>query len=258
MAGFLLSAALFLTTPALPADIVFRYVDEHGTPSYTDSWDRIPEPARSRAQALDAKTLEPVQPGSEAPPQPSADPPLPAAPPPTDRTEPQSPSLLAAWTARVARVTIPLPTEYELGVGLISLVLFAGGIMILRMTANALVKLLVKLGLVLVAGGTVYVLYFSGLNERITEATGKPTHRSVTGQELIGDVQTTTGKVADQLKHATVDRLKDVVDQAKDATVGEATRTAEQANEANRHLTEQLDRIEPPRPDAAPVSPQPR
>ncbi len=249
-----LVAALALAMPAFPAGVIYRYTDEHGAAAYTDAWERIPEAARSGAQVLDGDTLEPVRPGPA--PAPAGSAPLPGAGAPADsHAQPAAPSVFSVWLSRFAELTIPLLSEYQLGVGLTSLILAIWGIVILRMSANPLVKLFTKIGLFLLAGGAAYAMLFSGLNERITRATGKPAHPAVTGKELIQGVEAASGQATDRLKHVTVDRLKGVVEKAKDATLGEATRTVEQANEANRRLDEQLRNLDPLQPGGAAGSP---
>ncbi|MBM4121150.1 MAG: DUF4124 domain-containing protein [Nitrospira sp.] len=50
-----------VVSPASSADVIYKYIDDNGVPSYTEVWDLIPERHRARAQALDPKTLEPVR-----------------------------------------------------------------------------------------------------------------------------------------------------------------------------------------------------
>lgn len=242
-----LPVILAVSTPAFSSGILYRYTDEQGAIAYTDSWDRIPERARAKAQALDGDTLEPARPdAAAAAPQVPVPESIPASSPEPPTPSPSSP--WRAWLDRLGEQKIPLPSSYETGVGLTALVLIIWGVAIIRMTANALVKLLVKVGLLLVAGGAAYALYFSGLSGQVAEVTGRPGHATVTGKELLGAVEEKTGKVAEQLKQAAADRLKDAAGKAKEATVGEVNRTVEQANESTRTLQEQLERLEPTQP----------
>jgi hypothetical protein len=246
-----LAATLAFAPPALSAGTLYRYQDEQGAIAYTDSRDRIPERARAKAQALDGDTLEPIAPGAAAAPRAGE-----VAPAPLGASvESSAPAELPPWRQwidRLADLTIPLPSSYETGVGLTALVLIVWGIVIIRMTASAMVKLLVKVGLLVVAGGAAYALYFSGLSDRVAGVTGRLGHTTVTGKELLGAVEEKTGKVAEQLKRAATDRLKDAAGKAKEAAVGEASRTVEQANESSRRLQEQLERLEPARPSGKP------
>jgi hypothetical protein len=234
---------LLLYTP-VSADPIYRYVEKNGTTNYTDQWDSIPERYRNQAQALDPETLKPLTAGSSLTSRPrmtSSN----AAPSPLT-----SPSALAqpghAWLDDISRWNVSLPSDYQLGVGSTALILIAGAIFLMRMSGNPVVKLGLKLVVTLALGGSVYLMYFSGLNERIADLTGRSPSQRLSGQKLLGDVAVKTKRVTDTLKHATVDQVKTVINKTTDVTVGEARRTVQQANQANAQLQKNLEEIAQP------------
>lgn len=258
---------LSLAAPAWSGEVIYRYVDDEGVASFTGQRDTIPLKYQDRAQALDAVTFQPVQDPAAPTPAPAApqDPEFqtppglsslvkPAgpqgqaeqaahAPPPVIlepvQAEPASPS----WLDRFAGTTIPLPSQFQLGVGLTALVLIVCAVIVSRMVRSLILKTLLKSSVMLLLGGAVYLMYFSGMNERMAETTRQPGQRTTTGKELLSDMK---GK-ADQMK-SVLDKaaapVANVIEKTKSATVGEASQAVNAANRSNEQLDKRLREIE--------------
>jgi uncharacterized membrane protein len=238
----LLLCAWLAVPPAFSADVVYKYIDDNGIPSYTEVWDLIPERYRSRAQALDPKTLLPVQTAPAAPmPQTMTN--AMQSPPPTLPVQPAQPAPQAAapsWLDRFAKMTFTLPSQYQMSVGLMTVILIGGVIFVMRFSSNPLVKVLGKLAIVLMVGGSIYAVYFSGLNDKISEVTKQPAQRTTSGKEIMGGVQGTAASA--------LGKVTNVIDKTKAATIGEVNQTVSQANQSNRELDKRLGEIDPPAP----------
>ncbi len=144
----------------------------------------------------------------------------------------------------LASLRIPLPSQLQLGVGLLTVVLVIGAIAILRYCSNPLVKIALKGFIVLILVGSAYILYFSSLNDRLSAITGKRSHSTISGQDIMTGIRDRVTEATDALQQTAVEPLMAPVQQAKDLTIGEANRTVEQANQANRELRIQLDSID--------------
>ncbi|MBI5411370.1 MAG: hypothetical protein HZA21_05200 [Nitrospirae bacterium] len=244
LAVCLLTAWTFANRPALSSDIVYKYVDENGVAFFTDNYQNIPTQHLERMQALDATTLQPATPRGNVPATPS--------PPstPTAQEVPQAqqseapPQMAEAWLARLSQQRIPLPTQFQLGVGLTSLILIIGIIMVRRASQNPALKLLLKVSIMFVLGSTVYTLYLSGLNERVSQATNEPTGRTTSGKELLGDVKGKAGQAKQILDKTVLAPVKEAIEKTKAATVGDVTKTVNEANRANQQLDKDLRAIE--------------
>jgi hypothetical protein len=238
-----LIALLVFCSPALSADIIYRYVDQNGVTSFTERRDLIPEPFRNRAEALDAETLQPVQ---EAPAATTA---APSRTAPTAETAPpqaaQAPPFYASWLEHFAALAIPLPTRYQLGVGLTTLILVIGAVVVMRISSNPLVKILFKLLIVLMIGSAVYAIRFSGLNERISEATNESTRQTMTGKDVIGGVKEKTDQIKKVLDKTAGEGVRGVIERTKAATVGDVQQTVNEANQSTQRLEQKLQEIEP-------------
>jgi hypothetical protein len=150
-----------------------------------------------------------------------------------------------AWLDRFSKLTFPLPSQFQLGVGLTTLVLIIGAVIIMRVTQNPVFKLLLKASILLVIGGAVYALYLSGLNERVSQATHEQTGRTTSGKEILGEVKGKAGQVKQFLDKTALDPVKGAIEKTKAATVGDVTRTVNEANQANQELQRKLEEIEP-------------
>nr|MBI3613045.1 DUF4124 domain-containing protein [Nitrospirota bacterium] len=254
--SIVLLTLLNLAPSAWSGEVIYRYVDDQGVANFTGQRDAIPLKYQGHAQALDAVTFQPVQdaaaPSPTAPPEPEFETPAglsrlakpsgqaapPTAPQPI-QAEPAGPT----WLDRFAGTTIRLPSQFQLGVGLTALVLIVCAVMVSRMMQSLVLKLLLRTSIMLLLGGAVYLMYFSGMNERMTETTGQPGQRITTGKELLGDMK---GK-ADQMKSAlgkAAAPVTDVIEKTKAATVGETNQAVSAANEANQQLDKRLREIE--------------
>ncbi len=177
----------FLSLPVFSAKPIYKYVDDAGTTNYTDRLESVPDRYRSRAQEVDPRkgppnTSAPVTPESA---------PLAAPAGPDDNALAQvyqeKPSTGASWFDGFPTVAMPLPSRFQLGVGLASLVLIIGAVVVHGVSQNAVVKLMLKLAITLMLVGTFYMMYFSSLSERISEVTRDPAQGAIAGKELMGD-----------------------------------------------------------------------
>lgn len=237
----LLTGIVALAWPALAADVIYKYIDDDGVPNFTEQWQLIPERYHGRVLALDPVTLQPVKtsPAAGAPPIPTA--PAPAA---TPAAQPVQTPAASSWLDRFSRVTITLPSQYQMSVGLMTAILVAGVIVAMRFSSNPFFKVLGKLAIMLMIGGAVYAIYFSGVNERVSEITREPTQRTTSGKEILGGVQGTATQVKNVLGK-TMDPVKGMIDKTKAATIGEASQTVTQANQSNQELERRLGEIDP-------------
>lgn len=254
---FLLTV-LSLAPTAWSGEVIYRYLDDQGVANFTGQRDAIPLKYQDQAQALDAVTFQPVQ-DAVAPPSAPTAPPEPEFETPaglsrlakpagqaTPQTVPQPIQAEPAgpmWLERLAGTTIPLPSQFQLGVGLTALILIICVVMVSRMLQSLVLKLLLRTSIMLLLGGAVYLMYFSGMNDRMAETTRQPGQRTTTGKELLGDMK---GK-ADQMKSAlskAAAPVTDVIEKTKAATVGETNQAVSAANEANQQLDKRLREIE--------------
>lgn len=249
---------LSLAPSAWAGEVIYRYVDDQGVVNFTGQRDAIPLKYQGQAQALDAVTFQPVPDAAAPSPAPTAQPEPefqtpaglsslvkpggqatpPVAPQPI-QAEPAGPS----WLDRFAGATIPLPSQFQLGVGLTALVLIVCVVMVSRMMQNLVLKLLLRTSIMLFLGGAFYLIYFSGMNERMAETTRQPGQRTTTGKELLSDMK---GK-ADQMKSAldkAASPVTGVIEKTKAATLGEVNQTVDAANQSNQQLDKRLREIE--------------
>ncbi|MBM4133345.1 MAG: hypothetical protein FJ245_06195 [Nitrospira sp.] len=256
--SIVLLSLMNLASPAWSGEVIYRYIDDQGVVTFTGQRDAIPLKYQEQAQALDAVTFQPVQ-------DPAAPIPAPSTPSEPEFQAPAGLSRLAkpagqatpqtapqpvqaaragpSWLDRMAGTTIPLPSQFRLGVGITAFVLIICTMMISRMLQNLVLKTLLKSSVMLLLGGAVYLMYFSGMNERMAETTRQPGQRTTTGNELLGDMK---GK-ADQMKSA-LDKaaapVTGLLESTKAATVGEVNQTVNAANQSNQQLDKRLREIE--------------
>lgn len=234
--------ALALPAPqAFSADAIYQYVDDKGTVNFTDQWESIPEQYRGRVRVIDPATGKAVKPlprtGQAGNPAPPPDMPSEAAGPGGQSRS--APSRLAGWSDTVSALSIPLPSRYQFGVGLTTLVLLWGAFKTMRLISNPVLKMLLKASMVFLLAGSVYAMYFSGLNERIAEETGEPGHQRLSGQDLMKGARGLEGPVKNAVEQAAAPIKK-----LEDATVGETTRAVNKANQATRQEENVLQQIE--------------
>ena len=236
-------AFLSVATPAFPSNDIYKYVDDEGTPHYTDQWQMIPEKYRDGVQALDPATGEIFKPESR-----KALPPAQKGPalPSTvykDRTAPSPPAetpFYAAWIEQFSRLSIPLPSRLQLAAGLMGAVIIWGAFKILRVSPNPLVKLMLKGVIMIILVGTAYTLVISNLNQRVSDVTNDPPPQNFSGKELIQNLRGATERAGDAIKEKTTAPLGKV----KDATVGGAIQARDSLNQSNREKENALQKIE--------------
>jgi hypothetical protein len=238
-----IAALLAVATPAFPANDIYKYVDDDGVPHYTDQWQLIPEKHRSSVQALDPSTGKIFKPESvkATPPPPSSSPqPSLARKDSVAATAPVDPPFYAGWLEQFSKLSIPLPSRLQLGVGLIGVVVIWGAFKILRVSPNPLVKLMLKGVIMVILVGAAYTLLISNLNQRISEITNDPTPQSFSGKELIQNLHGTTERAREAIKEKTTAPLEKI----KEATVGGAIQARDSMNQSNLEKEKILKKIE--------------
>ncbi len=238
-----LFALLFSPAPTYSGTTFYKYVDEKGTVTYTNRLENVPARYRKQVEVLEldsppasSSTLTPQNAGSP--------PPSPSATISAQLASQQDNTRSSSWLTWLASLRIPLPSQLQLGVGLLAVVLVIGAITILRYCSNPLVKIALKGFIVLILVGSAYVLYFSSLNDRLSAVTGKRSHSTISGQDIMTGIRDKVTEATETLKQTAVEPLMAPVQKAKDLTIGEANRTVEQANQANQELHKQLDSLD--------------
>jgi hypothetical protein len=128
-------------------------------------------------------------------------------------------------------------------VGLTTLALIVGAVMVARISRNPVMKLLLRFSIMLMLGGAFYLIYFSGMNERLPGATSS--QRTTTGKELLGEMKGKAEQMKSALgKAAANNPVTNVIEKTKAATVGEASQAVNAANRANQQLDQNLREIE--------------
>lgn len=256
-----LSVLLGLAVPARSGEVIYRYVDDQGVATFSSQRDTIPLKYQDHVQALDAVTFQPVpEAGAPSASQPGDDFQTPAglsslakpAPPAGEASQtagPLAPISAQAersgpsWLDQFAGTTFPLPSPFQLGVGLTALVLIVFVVMVSRMIQGLVFKMLLRISIVLLLGGAAYLLYFSGMNERMAETTGQPTQRTATGKEILGDMKSKADQMKSVLNKAAAP-VTGVIEKTKAATVGEANQAVNAANQSNQQLDQRLREID--------------
>lgn len=263
----LLAVLMILAHPAGAGDVIYRYVDDNGVVAFTGQRDAIPLKYQASAEALDAQTFQPVreaadpsqtqaapapapEPEFETPAglsklqKPAADPAGGAAPAAGVQPVPAQPAA-PGWLDQFAGTQIPLPSQFQLGVGLTTLALIVGAVLVSRVSRSPLLKLLLRSSIMLMLGLSVYLMYFSGLNDRISEVTRQPGQQVTTGKELLDEMKAKTGQMKSALDKAAANNpVTNVIEKTKAATVGEANQAVTAANQANQQLDKSLREID--------------
>ncbi len=208
----LILGALPVAAPA--ADATYRYEDKRGTIHFTDNAGSIPEADRNRAT-----TIESV---------PTAAPP--SAPVTTSTEAPAKESWTSRWPV-LASLNVPLPSRYQLGVGLAGLALIVGALVAMRASGSRLVKFGLKLAITAIAVGSFYAMYLSDLNDQISAATRDDAHPTTTGAALVEGGQGFVDKTTETIKGtiATIDQARRAAD------------TADQINQRLEHTVHTMD-----------------
>ncbi len=211
--GFILILGV-LPTAAPAADATYRYADKDGTIHFTDDAGSIPAAYRSRATII-----EPVPAAAQ-----------PSAPVTASTEAPTKGSWTSRWPA-LASLHVPLPSRYQLGVGLAGLALIAAALIAMRASGSRLVKLGLKLAITAIAAGSLYAMYLSDLNDRISAATHDAAHPTTTGAALVEEGR------------GVVEKTTETINRTADATTGQARRTAGAVDQANQRLEHAVDAI---------------
>jgi len=122
-------------------------------------------------------------------------------------------------------------SRYQLGVGLAGLALIAAALIAIRASGSRLVKLGLKLAITAIAAGSVYAMYLSALNDRISAATHDAAHPATTGAALV------------EGGRGVVEKIPETINRTADATTGQARRTAGAVDQANQRLEHAIDTI---------------
>jgi len=121
-----------------------------------------------------------------------------------------------------------------------SAVLIWGAFQIIRVSDNPLIKLMLKGAIMVIIIGSVYSVYLSNLNQRVSEATRDTTPRSTSGKEVIQTIQGTTEKA----KQSVIEKVTAPLKKVKDATVGGAIQARDSMNQSNIEKENVLQKIE--------------
>lgn len=210
---------------------IFKYKDDAGTVTFTEQWDSIPTKYRGRVVTLNAQTLKPIEGGSSRHVRQASQP-----------STMQSPDNSAgpSWRDRLYELPIPLPSQFQLGVALTSGVLILGIILVRRYTSTPVLKVLLKLGIVILLGGTGYVLYFSSVNTELSTLSREPLHQTTTVDRAMQNMKTTGASISGAIQQGVVQPIQSVIRASKEATIGQAARTVDQANASTRQLEHRL------------------
>jgi hypothetical protein len=129
-------------------------------------------------------------------------------------------------------LSIPLPSRFQLGVGLTALALIIGALVAMRASGSRSVRLGLKAGIAITLIASGYGMYLSNLNDRISALAREDAH------------PTTSGAVVLDHSKSLVDRARAAVERATEATVGEARRNAsslDRAQQDREHVAQALD-----------------
>ena len=219
-----LAVLLLMHFFALPTFIradgpIFKYEDDSGIITFTEQWDSIPGKYRERVVTLNAATLKPVE-GSSSAHMPHASPPI--------TGEESKDSAWDFWRDRLKGLSIPLPSEFQLGIGLTSGVLIVGMLMVRRYTSNPFMRVCLKFLVVALVGGTGYLLYFSNLNAEVSILTGESRRPTTTVDGLMQTLKNLRTPISQDIDNSVLHPIQSVIEQSKDATVGKALRTVNQ------------------------------
>ncbi len=184
---------------------------------------------------MNATTLKPVEGGSSAH--------LPHESQPIAGENPKD-SVWNAWRDRLDGLSIPLPSQFRLGVWLISGLLIIGTFIVRRYTSNPFMRVLLKFVVVVLVGGTGYLLYFSNLNAEVSILNGESLRTTTTVDGLTQTLKNSSAPLSHAIENSVVLPLQSVMEQSKDATVGKASRTVNQSNEATTKMEETLKETE--------------
>jgi len=170
---YLLTAVivLVLVSSVSASAPMYKYVDEQGITHYTDNRDQIPVKYQGKVQTVDPTKI-----------------PLTIAPAPPPSPEEKSAAaqpFSVSWREQLSGWSLSLPSNYQVGVIFLTLVLILGIVMIFRVTMRRSSRFVLKAAILVVLVGSGYALYLSSMSPAVSGTSGDSTHRKVTGKDLI-------------------------------------------------------------------------
>lgn len=204
---------------------IFKYEDDSGIITFTEQWDSVPDKYRERVVTLNPATLKPVE-GGSSPHRSHASLPI-AGENPQDFVS-------NVWENRLDGLSIPLLSQFQLGVGLTDVVLIVGMLLVRHYTSNPFIKVLLKLIVVILVGGTGALLYLLHLNANVSIVTGEPVRETTEVEGFMQTLKNSRAPLSDAVENSIVQPLQSVIERSKEATLGQATRTVDRANAATR------------------------
>ena len=232
-----LAVLLLVNFFAFPTSIradsqIFKYEDDSGIITFTEQWDSIPNKYRERTATLNAATLKPVESGYSVYP--------PHASPTVTGEEAKD----SSWRDRLNGLSIPLPSDFQLGIGLTSSLLIVGTLMVRRYTSNLFIRVVLKFVVVALVGGTGYLLYFSILNAEVSILNGESRRPTTTIDDFMQTLRNLHAPLSYDIDNSVLQPIQSVIEQSKDATVGKASRTVNQSNAATTQMEDTLKETE--------------
>lgn len=224
--------ALFGSQAFILADgPIFKYEDDAGITTFTEQWDSIPTKYRGRVVTMNAETFRPIEGDSTRHARQAS---------PRNTRQLAANSVGPSWPDRLYELPIPLPSQFQLGVGVTSGVLIFGIVLVRRYTSSPVLRAFLNLGLVILLGGTGYVLYLSSLNAQLATLSREPLHQTTTVNRVMQNMKATGAPISDAIQQGVVQPIQSVIKASKDATTGQAARTVDQANASTRQLEQTL------------------
>jgi hypothetical protein len=167
---YLLTALLVLVSSALASAPMYKYVDEQGITHYTDNRDQIPVKYQGKVQTVDPTKI-----------------PLTIAPAPPPSPEEKSAAaqpFSVSWREQLAGWSLSLPSNYQVGVIFLTVVLILGIVLIFRVTMRRSSRFVLKAAILVVLVGSGYALYLS-TSPAVSGTSRDSAHRKVTGKDVI-------------------------------------------------------------------------
>ena len=214
---------------------IFKYEDDSGTVTFTEQWDSIPQKYRGQVVTLNGLTLKPIQTVS--------------SPPAAQALQPivvkqSHDSVLDSWRDWLYGLSLSLPSQFQLGLGLISGVVIAGVLIVRRYMSNPFMKVFLKFVIVILLGGTAYVFYFLDLNADHSTSAREAVQPAATVDGLVETLKITSAPISKTIQHNVLHPLQSAMQQSKDATLGQATRAANQANTVTTQIEKSVKDLE--------------
>jgi hypothetical protein len=171
--GYLLTVltVLVFVSSAPAGGPIYKYVDEKGVTHYTDNRDQIPVKYQGKIQTVDPAKI-----------------PLTIAPTPPASLQEKNASdkdFSVSWREQLSGWSLTLPSNYQVGVIFLTLILILGIALMLRATMRRSSRFVLKATILVVLIGGGYALYLSSMSHAVVGTSGDSTHRKLTGKDLI-------------------------------------------------------------------------